>query len=185
MTERRGRNPGPGRPRGSKGTLTVTPAFRAAAKERAKKSRPGRRKDDTASRSDRTMQGPEAQARAQAYDLIRGLCLTSVQLIVARVQADRLMVAAIEKRGAEMEPAELALISRALMTPGDMVRIMDSVHDRAGMPRRSQLEVALDKAKPVLVVAGDEFAEWEKSEDAHAAARVVAGNGHANGHSQH
>jgi hypothetical protein len=163
-----------------------TPAHVAALTENAKKSRPGRRRDDTESRPDRTMQGPEASARAEAERLVRALCLTSAQLLTKRVQADLVLAEKIDADGATMEPETLAVIVGGMMAPGDVVRIFDTVHDRAGMSRKPQILGVLEGLKPIVMISPAEMSAWGEREEEHAAlVAATGGNGHANGHSQH
>ncbi|MEO6434918.1 MAG: hypothetical protein ABIP55_04045 [Tepidisphaeraceae bacterium] len=121
--------------------------------------------------------------------MIRGeLLLSSTLLVRDRLRAERATVDKINAVIANPKASAddwrmVAALSETLSGMGETATIWGQIQDRAGLPRMTQLQVAMDKAQPVLIAVNAELSQWDKREDVHELA--AGGNGHANSHSQH
>lgn len=174
MSGRRG--PNAGRPLGSRSPQTVTPAVIAKNKAINLLSKPGLRSDtDT-----------DPQRRLDAFRLIGGLCLTTAQLATERVEAELKLLRDVRAMMDEgtITPRDAAGALRGLASLSEISVIMAQAHDRAGLPRRTVLDITMETAKPIMLLAPKELEAWTAREDEHALV-AATGNGHANGHTEH
>lgn len=168
-----------GRPRGTGGkpTAHATSEKNAAAnRERAKLPRPG---------SCKPM--PADKLRAYKADAIgKRLCLETMVQASRYLRANRKAMDLLDEELSQpvTSPTRIAALAEARMSPSEMVRMMEAVHNRWGQPPRSVLEVNSEDRPPIIVAAP--FDSWTRAEEDHAGADSGrAGNGHANGHTEH
>lgn len=163
-----------GRPRGKgPGKYTMSAKAKAARQTVAQLARPGSRRPT-----------PDDKAKAYKADRIgRALTLEVTEQASEYLRLNRLVL----KRCAEIvtdreaSAEQVAAIFEARIKPGELVRMFDSGHNRWGQPPRSVLEV--DAANRIPALFEVPLSGWQGREGAHADA--VAGNGHANGHTEH
>lgn len=162
----------------------VTPAVLEQRREAGRRSRPGRRNETRPSDTNRLPETPETIARDVSFGKMCRLTYSTAAMAERRVALEFRLLERVEKEveAGKVTIAKAVKLLRGLMPIGELTAIMREAHDRAGLPRLSQLQVAADKALPVMVLP-DRIPGWDEKE-AHVPA-ASGGNGHALGDTEH